>query len=222
MEFLKLLFTFYGYLLIYLRKLEYLYPQVRKVICKDEKNIYNITFSFYIISVLLYLSNYFKKICNYLIKLFDKEIKKTKIDFCVDNNCHSIILTKGKSITEIVNIFNNFIKDYENNKSTICYNSYCCKMSNVIIKSENKLIKTYDFTFTKEIIRKFRGVDSEFNNFCIKKEEYGISNKLIDVLDMHGCIHEIDYIEITKIPPIIKNKFDKESIGILELHQIDN
>lgn len=224
MEFIKKFFKIYGQLLLLFKRLQNFFPKVRNVTCKNHHKLNNLTFQFYAISFLLWVKECFPiltKIINFSMRYFNTEIHKAKIDFYMDDNYHSIILVKGKTLNEVVSTFYNFMKDYIDNRSDIIYDNYCCKISNILIKSNGKLLKEFSFDFIKEIVSRFRGVDSEFNKFCIKRKEYGISNKLIDVLELYGCEHKIDLVEVTKIPPTIKKVFSKEHLEKLELDQID-
>lgn len=224
MDILKKFFEIYGHLLLLFRRIHNIFPKVRNVTCKKHNEFKNLTIQFYVIRFLIFIKFYLPFlgiVIDYFIKFVNYKIHKAKIDFYLDDNHHSIILVKGETLLDIIQTFSNFMKDYNNSQNNIIYDSYCCKISNVIIKSNGETLKEYSFDFMKKTVSQFRGVDSEFNEFCTKREEYGISNKLVDVLDMNGCKHIIDSVEITKIPPTIKKFFGKEHLDKLELDQID-
>lgn len=216
---LKKIFEIYGKILIKLNNLQYLLPIVRNVVCKTNK-LYNFTYYYYIIKILLILEKKLNFI-KYIINIFNKKINKIRIDFYLNNKNHSIILVNQKTLLDSINTFNNFLNDYENNKDKIYYDHYCCKLSDITIKSNNNIIDNLNFNFIKNIITLFKGVDSDFNNFC-DKEKYNISTKLVDILEMYEYNNNINFIEIKKIPPTIKKTFVNKDIQKLELCEIDN
>jgi hypothetical protein len=216
------LFNIYGRFLFLLQKIKNLLPIVRKITCKKYKRLFNFTIEFYIIYYLITLKKYcifLTKIIDLFIYPFNHYIDKTKIDFYINNNNYTIILTRAKSLIDIVNNFNKYINEYNKNKHKIVYDKYCCKISDIKISNNNIIIKELNLNFIKDVIGRIRGVDSEFNDFC-NKDEYGISNKLTDVLDIYGY-NKIDLIQVTKIPAT-KYTYYKEDIEKIELDKIDH
>lgn len=216
------LFNIYGRFLFLLQRIKNLLPIVRKITCKKYNRLFNYTIEFYIIYYLIILQKYctfLTKIIDLFIYPFNQHIDKTKIDFYINNKNNTIILTRGKSLIDIVNYFNKYINEYNKNKHKISYDKYCCKISDIKISNNYIIIKELNLNFMKDVICRIRGIDSEFNDFC-NKNEYGISNKLTDVLDMYGH-NQIDLIQVTKIPAI-KYTYYKEDIEKIELDKIDH
>lgn len=146
-----------------------------------------ITFYFYII--------YFLQLyCPYFIKYIDFDIDKIKIDYFIKNN-YSIVYVNNKKASYFVKKFYKLI--YDNN---VIYEKKCFNISSIKINDNN-----LDLSILKDIINKFKGLDSKY--YLTIKENEDISNDIVDILEFYGYTN-IKTIEIVKIPNI-KNIYNK-------------
>ena len=178
-------------------------PISRNIVIKKNNNYYNIydiTFLYHFIYLLNLLH------LNYFSRFLEMEICKTKIDFYIDGNYHSIVFVKYMNISMLINHFNDYINIYKLHKYTIKYNYYCSSICDFVIKSDDIILSKYNIEFIKKIIKQFRGVDSKYSTFV--NNNFNISYDLETILELYGNIKQINYVYTMKIPNI-KYEFNK-------------
>lgn len=161
-------------------KINDILPKIRKIDYIENNKVVDITKYFYIIKFLQFY-------CPYLVKYIDFYINKVKIDYYINNNYSFIYVNKIK-MSEFVLKMNRFISIGSKN---IYYNTECFNICSIKINE-----KEIDLSFFKEIIKKFKGLDSDYHRTMIN---YNISNKIQDILLFYNY-KNIDSIEIIKIP----------------------
>lgn len=188
-------FTIYGFFLVQIKKLNNYLPIIRNINCISNNKINNIIIYFYIIKLLQF-------ICPYFVQYIDFYIEKVKIDYYINNN-YSVIFNKKMKISNFVNILNKFINEGIENKN---YEKFCCNL--ISVKINNEEIK---LLFFKNIIDRFRGLDSNFHSFSNH-----ISNNIVDIFEFYGY-KNIRTIEINKIPNNIKKYNNVNNICIYDI-----
>lgn len=180
-------------------------PIVRNVVCKTDKGeIKNILARYYLIKILLFFR------MGMLIKLFDHKIVKTRVDFYFKKK-HSVIFVKPICITSLIKCFSDYITEIKENQFE--QDTYCCKLIDFKINNQQNL------KYIKDTINMFKSVDFNYNKFC-NRDKYGISLKLIDILELDGHVN-IKQINYQKIIPPTRQIFDHNNLHTLDLEHIE-
>jgi hypothetical protein len=189
----------YGYFLINLDKINDYLPTVRNILVVSDAFIIDITIRYYIISMLMLLSKIFiwpSKLISYI----DIPMQKSQISYYIENQLYSVIFAQQCSIVELITMINIFLCDnklYIANNDT-SDNSYCSKITKFDIIYGGAAVN--ELGFINQTIKKFRGVDGEYNKFHTK---YKMSIDMADILQFSYKNYNFEQILINKIPNIV-------------------